>query len=215
MRRINVRRHGATPAGWGLSRPAVRASLVAVGSVLALGAAAAHAEQDSPVVGSENAAEGRLAAESTTNPVGAALSAVAAEHGLGGAAAVAGDSQHPRVLRLSSPAGTGITPVDVGEPGQSVGDYLIFNHPVLNPAMTQERGDLQGQCVFVEDAVCEGDVTFELAGGLITVRGPFDLTRGTNHFAITGGTGAYGTAQGVLEVRSTEERNDFVLRLIR
>jgi hypothetical protein len=69
--------------------------------------------------------------------------------------------------------------------------------------------------VFVEDTICEGDVTFKLAGGLITVEGPFYLTREANSFAITGGTGAYQTAQGVLEVRSTEERSDFVLRLLR
>jgi hypothetical protein len=95
-----------------------------------------------------------------------------------------------------------------------VGDYLIFNHPVLDQAMTQQRGDLRGQCVFVEDTLCEGDVTFELAGGLITVEGPFDLATGTNVFAVTGGTGAYLTAQGVLRVSSTEERNDFVFNLI-
>ena len=218
MRRINSMRHGATPVRWGPSRLAVQASLVAslvtVGSVLVLGAATAQADRDNPIPGSADAAEERLAAESTTNPLRAPRSADAAEHWLAGAA-VAEDPRHPRVVRLSSPAGTGTTPVDVGKPGQTVGDYLIFNHPVLNPAMTQELGDLRGQCVFVEDTICEGDVTIELARGLITVEGPFHLTRGTNAFAITGGIGAYRTAQGVLKVRSTEERNDFVLRLIR
>ena len=218
MRRINSMRHGATPVRWGPSRLAVQASLVAslvtVGSVLVLGATTAHADHDNPIPASADAAEERLAAESTTNPVRAPRSADAAEHWLAGTA-IAQDSRHPRVVRLSSPAGTGTTPVDVGTPGQTVGDYLVFNHPVLNPAMTQERGDLLGQCVFVEDTICEGDVTFELARGLITVEGPFHLTRGTNSFAITGGTGTYRTAQGALKVRSTEERNDFVLRLIR
>jgi hypothetical protein len=192
MRRINSKRHGATQGKWGRSRLAVQASLVTVGSMLALGAATADAHQNNPSPGSASAPERRLAE-----------------------APAAKDSWHPRVIRLSSPAGTGITPVDVGEPGQTVGDYLIFNHPVYDAAMAQEQGDLRGQCVFVEDSICEGDVTLELARGQITVEGPFHLTSGTNVFAVTGGTGAYRTAQGVVDVRSTEERNDFVVRLIR
>jgi hypothetical protein len=214
MLRTHSMRHDAMPTRWWLSRLAVRASLVTVGGVLALGAATAHADHDNSIPGSANAAEHRLGAEPTTSPDRAPRSANAAEHLLAGAV-VAEDSRHPAVIRLSSPAGTGTTPVDVGEQGQSVGDYLLFNHPVLNPAMTQKQGDLRGQCVFVEDSICEGDVTFTLAGGLITVEGPFHLTRAANSFAITGGTGSYQTAHGVLEVRSTEERNDFVLRLLR
>jgi hypothetical protein len=200
MRKINSTRHGATPVkdARRRSRLVVPASLATVGCILALGQVA-HAD-----------AKG-LAAASQTNYLRTLHSADAAERWL--AAAKAGESRHGRVVRLSSPAGTGITTVDVGGPGQTVGDYLIFNHPVLDPAMTRELGDLRGQCVFVEDALCEGDVTFELASGLITVEGPFDLTRGTNVFAITGGTGAYATARGVLRVTSTDERNDYVLRV--
>ncbi|MGO4604625.1 allene oxide cyclase barrel-like domain-containing protein [Terrabacter sp. 2YAF2] len=214
MLRINSIRHGERPARWWLSRLAVPTSLVTVGSVLALGAATAHADHDYSIAGSANAAEHRLGAESTTRPARAPDAANAAEHSQAGGV-VADDSRNPAVIHLSAPAGTGTTRVDVGAPGQSVGDYLVFNHPVLNPAMTQKQGDLRGQCVFVEDTICMGDVTFELASGLITVEGPFHLTREANSFAITGGTGAYQTAQGVLEVRSTTERNDFVLRLLR
>jgi hypothetical protein len=213
MSRINSMRHGATPFGWGLARLAVQASLATVGSVLILGHATAHADRDDPIPLSASAAVNGLAEGSQTYPVRTPRSADAAERWLA-AAAAADDSRRPLVVRLASPAGTGITSVDVGEAGQSVGDFLIFNHPVLNPAMTQERGDLQGHCVFVDDTTCEGDVTFELDRGVITVEGPFDLTRGTNVFAITGGTGDYQTARGELTVKSTAERNDFVLRVI-
>jgi hypothetical protein len=190
------------------------ASLATVATVATFGQAAADTDRDDPLPRSADAAARGLAADPQANPVQAFRSADAAERWLA-ARAAAKDSRGTGVVRLSSRAGTGITSVDVGEPGQSVGDYLVFNHPVLNPAMTQERGDLRGQCVFVEETLCEGDVTFELATGLVTVEGPFDLTSGTNGFAVTGGTGAYRTAHGVLEVRSTEERNNYVLRLIR
>jgi hypothetical protein len=214
MRRNNSTRHGTTLDRRRLSRLAMPASLATVASVLVFGQATADTHRDDPIPRSANATATGHAAESPADPVRAFHTADAAERWFA-ARAAAEDSRGGGVVRLSSPAGAGITSVDVGDPGQSVGDYLVFNHPVLNQAMTQARGDLRGHCVFVEDTACEGDVTFELAGGLVTVEGPFDLTRGTNVFAVTGGTGAYQKARGVLTVRSTEERNDYILRVFR
>lgn len=206
MRRNNSTRTGTTPDRRWLARLAVSASVATTASVLAFGQATAEIDRGDAIAGPANAAQ-------ASSPAGF-HSADAAARWLA-AAAAAEASRGRGVVRLASPAGTGITSVDVAPPGQSVGDYLVFNHPVLNPAMTRERGDLRGQCVFVEDTICEGDVTFALAGGLVTVEGPFHLTRGTNVFAITGGTGVYEQARGSVRVTSTQQRNDYVLRVTR
>jgi hypothetical protein len=120
-------------------------------------------------------------------------------------------------LRLSSPAGVGITFVDLGEEGESVGDVLVFNHRVNHRASGKRAGQLRGDCLFVDlDAgICEGDVTFDLHAGLITVEGPFHVARAHNEFAVTGGTDAYRNARGELNVRSTPERTFFTFTLIR
>lgn len=224
--------HAATPDRSRQARLAVPTALATVACVLTFGPATAHTDRSD--AGSANTMErAHTAAQSQAIPLRGFHSADAAARWLAAAAptvrgfhsadaaarrlaaTASEDSGGRDVVRLSSPAGTGITSVDVGESGQSVGDYLVFNHPVLNQAMTRERGDLRGECVFVGDTTCEGDVTFDLAEGLVTVEGPFDLTRGTNVFALTGGTGAYRKARGILRVRSTEERNDYVLRVTR
>jgi hypothetical protein len=123
---------------------------------------------------------------------------------------------HRRILRLSAPAGVGITFVDVGEEGETVGDYIVFNHPVFDHESGKTAGQLRGDCLFVdlEAGICEGDVTFDLKDGLITVEGPFHLAQPLNEFAVTGGTDAYRTVHGELNVRSTEETNFFTFTLI-
>jgi hypothetical protein len=132
------------------------------------------------------------------------------------APASSGERQR-QTLRLSSPAGIGITFVDVGEEGQSVGDYIVFNHPVFHQGSGKRAGQLRGDCLFVDldRGICEGDVTFDLGGGLITVEGPFHVARPHNEFAVTGGTDAFRTVSGELNVRSTEDRNFFTFTLIR
>ena len=76
---------------------------------------------------------------------------------------------------------------------------------------------MRGDCLFVDlDAgICEGDVTFDLRGGLITVEGPFHVGAERNVFAVTGGTDAHKATRGKLIVRSTERRNLFTFTLFR
>jgi hypothetical protein len=120
-----------------------------------------------------------------------------------------------RVLHLAVGADVGgETFIDVGDEGEGVGDYVIINHPMFNRALTKEVGTVRADCLLVEETKCEVDATFDLRGGLITVEGPLDFTAETDEFAVTGGTGAYKTAHGVLVVTTTEKREDFVFKLL-
>ena len=197
-------------SGGGPHRLAVQASLVAslvtVGSVLVLGAATARADHDNPIPASADAAEEEGSQRSPRRtPFAHPRSADAAEHWLAGAA-VAQDSRHPRVVRLSSPASTGTTPVDVGTPGQTVGDYLVFNHPVLNPAMTPGTRRPPGTVRVRRGHHLRGgrhlraDPRTDHGGGAVP---PHERNQRLRHH---GRPGAYRTAQGALKVRSTEER---------
>ncbi len=68
-------------------------------------------------------------------------------------------------------------------------------------------------------ATFECDVTFELGEGLITVEGPITFSEEnfdpTQELAITGGTGQYKTAHGVLRLDfSSDEGATFTFRLL-
>jgi hypothetical protein len=110
--------------------------------------------------------------------------------------------------------------IDVGEEGESVGDYLVLKgDPIYNRARTEKVGVVRGDCLVVEEARSECDVTFDLEGGLITAEGPIDFSEQADVVqlhAITGGTGAYKTAQGVLELDFSEEQKGilFTFKLI-
>lgn len=103
--------------------------------------------------------------------------------------------------------------VDVGESGESVGDYFVINRdPLFNASRTEKVGESSGHCMFV-DRAAECDVTFKLRGGLITVEGLFEFQE-SSRFAVTGGTGAYKTAHGTLTITEGDEGLDFVFRLL-
>ena len=120
-----------------------------------------------------------------------------------------------RVLHLAVGAEVGgETFIDVGEKGEGVGDYVIINHAMFNRALTKEVGTVRADCLLVEETKCEVDASFDLREGLITVEGPLDFTSDRDELAVTGGTGAYKTAHGVLVVTYTEKREDFVFKLL-
>ena len=103
--------------------------------------------------------------------------------------------------------------IDVGQSGESVGDYFVLNRdPLFNASRTQRAGEVRGHCMFVRE-MAECDVTFKLRGGLITAEGTFEFDESST-FAVTGGTGAYKTAHGTLTVSEGEEGLDFVFRLL-
>jgi allene oxide cyclase len=76
----------------------------------------------------------------------------------------------------------------------------------------------QGYCIRIspQDGSYECNWTAFLAGGQITVEGPF-LDNAGSTLAITGGTGRYRRARGEMELRSRENgtKFDFIYRIAR
>jgi allene oxide cyclase len=96
------------------------------------------------------------------------------------------------------------TLADVDPPGDSTGDVLTFHNPVFNAADSQQVGRDQGYCIRIKASSTgswECNFTTFLKNGHITVQGPFFDTK-DSVLAITGGTGAYRDARGVMELRS-------------
>ena len=85
---------------------------------------------------------------------------------------------------------------DTGASGDSAGDILTFANEVFDAEDRNRVGSDQGMCVrTVPGKAWECFWTLSLASGQITVEGPFYDT-GDSVLAITGGTGAFGNAQG-------------------
>jgi hypothetical protein len=131
--------------------------------------------------------------------------------------AVADNGDERVTLRLAEKAADDeqfFTEIDVGKKGFSVGDYTVVKgDPVYNRALTKKVGTVSGDALVVwtkgQSATVEGDVTFDLKGGLITVEGPITFSEQdfdpVQELAVTGGTDAYKTAHGELEVDISDE----------
>lgn len=94
--------------------------------------------------------------------------------------------------------------IDNGEPGDSVGDILTFDQPLLDEDMN-EIGNNSGTCIRtrVEHSFqCQWTLTFE--NGSIQVAGR-ELDQGTSTVSIVGGTGKYLGITG--EMESTNNNN--------
>jgi len=102
--------------------------------------------------------------------------------------------------------------VDIGEPGDSVGDILTFDQPLLDEGMNA-IGNNSGTCVRsrVEHSFqCQWTLTFE--NGSIQVAGR-ELDRGTSTISIVGGTGIYSGITG--EMQSTNNNDGTFTQLLR
>jgi len=98
---------------------------------------------------------------------------------------------------------------DTGAAGDSAGDILTFANEVFNAADAQKVGTDQGYCVRVvagESYECNWTTT--LAGGQITVEGPF-LDAGDSTMAVTGGTGRYRNTRGFMKLHGLENGTKF------
>ena len=94
------------------------------------------------------------------------------------------------------------TVVDLGPKGDSRGDQLAFANPVYNSSNSTKVGRDQGSCVrTVVGKAWQCSFTTWLAKGSLVVEGPFYDTR-DSVFAITGGTGSYSRARGVMHLHA-------------
>ncbi|MGZ4555655.1 MAG: hypothetical protein ACXVXZ_07900 [Mycobacteriaceae bacterium] len=92
------------------------------------------------------------------------------------------------------------TVVDTGPTGDSRGDLLAFANPVFNRGNTKRVGHDNGSCIrTVVGKAWECSWTTRLAKGSLVVEGPFYDKRHST-LAITGGTGAYSQARGVMHL---------------
>jgi hypothetical protein len=109
-----------------------------------------------------------------------------------------GDEEHGRDDDVTLRFDVAFSPfdiVDVGEPGFSAGDVIVFHDTLLRDG--QEVGDQVGSCVLVEAtplANCTGVVRL---GDQDTITFAFvNAPPPEKTFALTGGSGRYRTAQG-------------------
>ena len=91
---------------------------------------------------------------------------------------------------------------DTGKKGDSAGDLLTFANDLYNASNTTKVGTDNGFCVrTVVGTAWECWWTATLAGGQITVQGPF-YDAGDSNLAITGGTGIYKRARGFMTLHA-------------
>ena len=90
------------------------------------------------------------------------------------------------------------------------GAILVFHNPVFDQADKQQVGTDRGDCTRISTAMGTWECrwTTSLAGGQITVEGPFNDTSNTV-LSITGGTGIYSQARGQTELNSINNGAEF------
>ena len=108
--------------------------------------------------------------------------------------------------------------IDLGASGDSVGDLLAFGNPIFDASNTREIGRDEGSCVRTNPGLSwECSWTTILAGGAITVQGPFTDDGADSVLGITGGTGAYRNARGQMTLHWRNAGGtefDFIYRII-
>ncbi len=85
--------------------------------------------------------------------------------------------------------------IDRGEPGDSAGDMLVFDQPLLDEDM-EIIGNNSGTCIRTRvghSLQCQWTLTFD--NGSIQVAGK-EFDQGTSVISITGGTGSYAGISG-------------------
>jgi hypothetical protein len=106
--------------------------------------------------------------------------------------------------------------IDNGEPGDSVGDILVFDQPLLDKDM-KKIGNNSGSCIRTRVAhsfQCQWTLTFDnefQGGGSIQVAGR-EHDKGVSNISIVGGTGKYSGISG--EMRSTNNNDGTFTQLL-
>ncbi len=102
--------------------------------------------------------------------------------------------------------------IDIGTPGDSVGDMLTFDQPLLDGNMNK-IGNNSGSCIRTRighSFQCQWTLTF--SDGSIQVAGR-ELDQGTSTISIVGGTGNYSGTTG--EMESTNNNNGTFTQTLR
>jgi allene oxide cyclase len=144
---------------------------------------------------------------STAAPLAAVVALVvavtAAAAGSGGGNGHRDRHDRGRTITVIEHATTDTT-TDTGASGDSVGDILTFANDVFDAADATKVGTDNGYCLrTVKGAAFECNWTTFLAGGQITVEGPFFDAKDST-LAITGGTGRFRGARGEMELHSRD-----------
>lgn len=109
--------------------------------------------------------------------------------------------------------------IDLGDPGDSIGDLLVFGNDIYDRSNTKIVGRDEGSCSRTNPGLAwECSWTTILAGGSLTVQGPFYDDLRDSRLAITGGTGAYWNARGEMILRTRDDLGselDFEFHIIR
>jgi hypothetical protein len=113
--------------------------------------------------------------------------------------AVGRDGKHHRVIQLTGVSVIAET-IDLGNPGLSVGDIIVISDDLFQDE--EKVGVHGGTCTVVRVGALlfHCVVTFTLPDGQITAQGLVTPDLAEEQVAVTGGTGAYTTAQGELTV---------------
>jgi hypothetical protein len=131
----------------------------------------------------------------------------------------AGDDKKVEVIRLSSISVQDAS-LDLGAQGDSLGDQLVFSDDLFRHG--EKVGTSGGVCTLVRldppaTFAAQCVATLQLPKGQITVQGLINFAEtGPFQVAITGGTGRYKTAHGVMTVVGVSDTEDrLTLRIIR
>lgn len=102
--------------------------------------------------------------------------------------------------------------IDLGDTGDSVGDLLVFDQPLLDSDM-QTIGSNSGTCIRTRPAYSfQCQWTLSLPEGNITVAGR-EFDTGTSLISVVGGTGEYAGITG--EMESTNNNDGTFTQILR
>jgi hypothetical protein len=136
---------------------------------------------------------------------------------MGATVALAGSGPRGHTLIVVERATTD-TPLDLGAPGDSIGDTLTFGNSMYDASDSHVVGRDQGTCFRTNPGLSwECTFTTILAAGAITVQGPFYDDLRDSQLSITGGTGRYANARGSMTLHArnaTGSEFDFTFHII-
>jgi hypothetical protein len=127
--------------------------------------------------------------------------------------AAQGERAAPRITVVEHAVSDAL--VDLAPDGDSAGDLLTFANPVYDRTNSRKVGRDQGSCIrTVVGKAWQCSFTTWLGKGSLTVEGPF-YDAHPSVMAITGGTGAFSRARGVMHLAARNSQGTaFTFRFV-